>query len=111
MWPRARGVPQVRPVPDLPARAGAQRIHPRHDEVELVGSARTMSMTDPIADFLTRLRNAANAQHHDVTSPSAKLRAEVAHILRDQGYIEAYEVRDPEPGQPGERLTITLKYT
>jgi len=68
-------------------------------------------MTDPIADFLTRLRNAANAQHHDVTMPSSKLRAEMARILREQGYIEAYEVRDPEPGQPSRQLTITLKYT
>jgi len=70
-----------------------------------------MSMTDPIADFLTRLRNAANAQHHDVTMPSSKLRAEVARILREQGYIESYEVHAAEPGRPGERLTITLKYT
>ena len=70
-----------------------------------------MSMTDPIADFLTRLRNAANAQHHDVTMPSSKLNRELARILREQGYIEAYEVHAAEPGQPGERLTITLKYT
>jgi small subunit ribosomal protein S8 len=70
-----------------------------------------MSMTDPIADFLTRLRNAANAQHHDVTMPSSKLRVELARILREQGYIDAYEVHDPVPGRPGHNLTITLKYT
>ncbi len=51
-----------------------------------------MSMTDPVADFLTRLRNAANAQHHDVTIPSSKLKRELARILKEQGYIEAYEV-------------------
>jgi len=70
-----------------------------------------MSMTDPIADFLTRLRNAANAQHHDVTMPSSKLNRELARILHEQGYIEGYEVRGPEPGRPGDALTITLKYT
>ena len=68
-----------------------------------------MSMTDPIADFLTRLRNAAKAQHHDVTLPSSKLKAEIARILKEQGYIEAYEVR-PAPGQ-GEELNVVLKYT
>ena len=70
-----------------------------------------MSMTDPIADFLTRLRNAANAQHHDVTLPSSKLKREVARILKEQGYIEAYEVRAPQGEQPGEQLNVTLKYT
>jgi small subunit ribosomal protein S8 len=70
-----------------------------------------MSMTDPIADLLTRIRNAAAAQHHDVTIPSSKLGSEIARILREQGYIEAYEVRDPDPGRPGRQLTITLKYT
>ncbi len=70
-----------------------------------------MSMTDPIADFLTRLRNAAKAQHQDVTIPSSKLKREIARIFKEQGYIEAYEVVPPEPGHPGERLTITLKYT
>jgi small subunit ribosomal protein S8 len=70
-----------------------------------------MSMTDPIADLLTRIRNAAAAQHQDVTIPASKLGAEIARILREQGYIEAYEVHDPAPGRPGQELTITLKYT
>jgi small subunit ribosomal protein S8 len=69
-----------------------------------------MSMTDPIADLLTRLRNGAKAQHHDVTLPSSKLKREVARILKEQGYIEAYEVR-PSTGHPGEDLTVVLKYT
>ena len=95
-----RGVPQVRRVPDLPARAGPQRLHPRHDEVELVDR---MSMTDPVADFLTRLRNAAKAAAHDVAIPSSKLKRELARILKEQGYIEACEVEPPGAGQPGER--------
>jgi small subunit ribosomal protein S8 len=70
-----------------------------------------MSMTDPIADFLTRLRNAANAQHHDVTLPSSKLKREVARILKEQGYIEAYEVRPAAGELPYEQLNVTLKYT
>ena len=70
-----------------------------------------MSMTDPVSDFLTRLRNAAKAQHHDVTLPSSKLKVELARILVEQGYVEAYDVLPAGEGQPGERLTVTLKYT
>jgi small subunit ribosomal protein S8 len=70
-----------------------------------------MSMTDPVADFLTRLRNAAKAQHHDVRIPSSKLKRELARILKEQGYIEGYQVEPGAPGHPGELITITLKYT
>jgi small subunit ribosomal protein S8 len=70
-----------------------------------------MSMTDPVADFLTRLRNAASAQHHDVTLPASKLKREVARILKEEGYIEAYAVHPSPAGRPGEELTVTLKYT
>ncbi len=70
-----------------------------------------MSMTDPVSDFLTRLRNAAKAQHHDVTIPSSRLKREIARILKEQGYIEGYEIQAPGPGRPGEEITITLKYT
>jgi small subunit ribosomal protein S8 len=68
-------------------------------------------MTDPIADLLTRIRNAAAAQHQDVTIPASKLGREIARILHEQGYIDAYNVHDPAPGRPGQELTITLKYT
>jgi small subunit ribosomal protein S8 len=70
-----------------------------------------MGMTDPVADFLTRLRNAAQAQHQDVAIPSSKLKRELARILSEQGYIEGYSVQPPEPGRPGEQITVTLKYT
>ncbi|MBV9048574.1 MAG: 30S ribosomal protein S8 [Solirubrobacterales bacterium] len=70
-----------------------------------------MSMTDPIADFLTRLRNAASAQHHDVVIPSSKLKRELARILQEQGYIDRYEIQQPSPGRPGEEIVVTLKYT
>ncbi len=70
-----------------------------------------MSMTDPIADFLTRLRNAAKAQHHDVEIPSSRLKREMARILKEQGYIEGYTVAPPTAARPGEYLTVELKYT
>ena len=69
-----------------------------------------MSMTDPIADFLTRLRNAAKAQHQDVAIPASKLKVEIARILKEQGYIEGYEVR-PSRSHPGDEISVMLKYT
>jgi small subunit ribosomal protein S8 len=70
-----------------------------------------MSMTDPIADYLTRLRNAAKAQHHDVVIPSSKLKREMSRILKEQGYIEGYEVVPAAADVPGETIRVTLKYT
>jgi small subunit ribosomal protein S8 len=70
-----------------------------------------MAMTDPISDFLTRLRNAAKAQHHDVRIPSSKLKREMARILKEQGYIESYEVLPGGEVHPGEEITVVLKYT
>jgi small subunit ribosomal protein S8 len=70
-----------------------------------------MSMTDPIADFLTRIRNAINAAHETVVIPSSKLKREMARILREQGYIEAFEILAPEEGRPFEAISIRLKYT
>jgi small subunit ribosomal protein S8 len=70
-----------------------------------------MSMTDPVADFLTRLRNAAKAQHHDVTIPSSRLKRELARILKEEGYIDGFELVPPGEGRPSEAITVTLKYT
>ena len=73
-----------------------------------------MSMTDPVADFLTRLRNGAKSQHHDVAIPSSKLKRELARILKEQGYIDGYQITAPGEGgntTPNERITVTLKYT
>jgi small subunit ribosomal protein S8 len=69
-----------------------------------------MSMTDPTADFLTRIRNAIHAAHETVEIPASKLKAELARILVEQGYIEGWSVA-PAPGGPGEVLEIRLKYT
>ncbi|WP_148572806.1 30S ribosomal protein S8 [Nocardioides caldifontis] len=69
-----------------------------------------MTMTDPIADMLTRLRNANQAYHDSVTMPHSKLKAGVADILQQEGYITGYDVDDAPEGQVGKVLTITLKY-
>jgi len=67
-------------------------------------------MTDPIADMLTRLRN-ANQAYHDATSmPHSKIKAGIAEILKQQGYITSYEVIEPGEGEVGKTLKITLKY-
>jgi small subunit ribosomal protein S8 len=67
-----------------------------------------MSMTDPIADFLTRIRNGLHADRDDVEMPASKFKAELARILREQGYIEDYAV---EAARVGRVLRVTLKYT
>ena len=68
-----------------------------------------MTMTDPIADMLTRLRNANQAYHDAVTMPYSKLKQGVAEILQQEGYITSFEVDDNEESV-GKTLTITLKY-
>ena len=67
-----------------------------------------MAVNDPVADFLTRVRNALSAQHDTVVIPSSKFKVELARILREQGYIEEYGT---EPARVGEALRIRLKYT
>ena len=68
-------------------------------------------MTDPIADFLTRVRNGAHASKDVVTIPSSKLKRELARILKEQGYIEGYEIEPPNAEHPGEQIKVALKYT
>ena len=67
-----------------------------------------MSQNDPIADFLTRIRNGIIAQHDVVEMPASNFKSELARILREQGYIDAYDV---EPARVGRVLRIRLKYT
>jgi len=70
-----------------------------------------MSMTDPIADFLTRIRNGIMAAHETVEIPSSKLKTELARILKEQGYILDYSYRDGVPGDASDKIIVTLKYT
>ena len=66
-----------------------------------------MTMTDPIADMLTRLRNANSAYHDSVSMPYSKLKAHISEILQQEGYIASWSVADAEVGKS---LTINLKY-
>ena len=68
-----------------------------------------MTMTDPIADMLTRIRNANVAMHEEVQMPSSKLKEALAEVLRREGYIHGYEVADVDG--PGRVLTIDMKYS
>ena len=70
-----------------------------------------MSMTDPIADFLTRVRNGAHASKDVVPIPSSKLKKELARILKEQGYIEGFELEAPNAEHPGEVILVRLKYS
>ena len=66
-----------------------------------------MTMTDPVADLLTRLRNANSAHHDSVTLPSSKLKTHIAQILQQEGYIAGWETSD---ARVGKNLTLQLKY-
>jgi len=69
-----------------------------------------MTMTDPIADMLTRIRNANVAMHEEVRMPSSKQRVALAKILQQEGYIEGFGVGASQD-RPGDVLTITMKYS
>ncbi|MFL6163991.1 MAG: 30S ribosomal protein S8 [Jatrophihabitantaceae bacterium] len=69
-----------------------------------------MTMTDPIADMLTRLRNANSAFHESVSMPHSKLKGHIAEILQQQGYIADFTVAEAEDELPGKVLTLNLKY-
>jgi len=66
-----------------------------------------MTMTDPVADMLTRLRNANSAHHDSVSLPSSKLKTHIAEILQREGYIASWKTEDARVGQT---LTLELKY-
>jgi len=66
-----------------------------------------MSMTDPISDMLTRIRNAQLVGHAEVAMPASKLKASIAQVLKDEGYIEDFAIRDKDAKK---ELAIGLKY-
>ena len=67
-----------------------------------------MSMTDPIADMLTRIRNAGSARQTETTMPTTKMLVAIARVLQSEGYIAGWEVKE---GKPYSNLVIRLKYT
>ncbi len=69
-----------------------------------------MSMTDPIADMLTRIRNANIAMHDEVSMPSSKLKLALAEVLQSEGFIDGFDAID-NVGRPGATLTINMKYS
>ena len=69
-----------------------------------------MTMTDPLADMLTRIRNANLAMHDDVRMPASKLKESLADVLKREGYITDYVVEENE-ASPGRTLTIDMKYS
>ena len=69
-----------------------------------------MTMTDPIADMLTRVRNANTAMHDEVAMPSSKVKEALAELLKKEGYIEDFAVADNTDRQ-GRTLTVTMKYS
>jgi small subunit ribosomal protein S8 len=66
-----------------------------------------MNVTDPIADMLTRIRNASSARHKELTLPSSRVKREIARILAEEGFIESYET---QADGVQERLNLRLKY-
>ena len=102
--PAARLPAEVPDVPDLLPRARAQGRGARRDQGELVGRPCT---SDPIADFLTRIRNASRAEHEKVDIPSSKLKLRMAEILKDEGFIKNFRlIEDNKQGT----LRVYLKY-
>ncbi len=69
-----------------------------------------MTMTDPIADMLTRLRNANQAYHDRVPMPYSKIKANIAEVLKAEGYVASWAVEEPEAGKVGRTLLVELKY-
>ena len=65
-------------------------------------------LTDPISDYLTRIRNALEAEHDEVRIPASRLKREMSRILKEQGYISDFNV---EGGEVGEVIRVTLRYT
>lgn len=68
-----------------------------------------MSVTDPIGDMLTRIRNAVMAGHATVSLPSSKIKAAIARILQEEGFLDSFEQAAAE-GRPGQVLRLKLKY-
>jgi small subunit ribosomal protein S8 len=69
-----------------------------------------MTMTDPVADMLTRLRNANQAYHDRVTMPYSKIKANIAEVLKAEGYVASWQVQEPAEDAVGKTLVVELKY-
>ena len=70
-----------------------------------------MSMTDPVADFLTRIRNGIMAAHETVEIPASGLKRDIARIMLEQGYIAGFDEAPGVPGSAADKILVKLKYT
>jgi len=107
----ALGIEEVRRMQDMFSGARLQGRDTRREEGKLVEVEDTedskMTMTDPVADMLTRIRNANQAGHKTVEIPASKMKKSIASILKEEGYIEDYEFEDD--GKQG-LIRIAMKY-
>jgi small subunit ribosomal protein S8 len=69
-----------------------------------------MTMTDPIADMLTRLRNGNQAYHDEIVMPYSKIKANIAEVLKQEGYVVGWGVEEPPEGAVGRKLKVELKF-
>jgi len=106
-WKTARRIQKIWVVPNPATRRSNAWRCPGLGEVELV-RIEHMTMQDPIADMLTRIRNAQQAGILDISMPSSTLKVSVAKVLEAEGYIEEHSVAHAEGGK--ENLSITLRY-
>jgi hypothetical protein len=86
VWAAEGVLPQVRPVPDLFSQSRPRGISTRRDQGELVGEE-LMTMTDPVSDLITRIRNAHIAKHDRLDMPASELKMEICKVLKEQGFI------------------------
>lgn len=96
---------QVRYMPYLFPQSGPARPDPGREEIELVNA--NVMVTDPIADMLTRIRNAVMARHDFVLVPLSQAKLSIARILKAEGFISDYEVLK---GRPQRMIKVNLKY-
>ena len=96
-------------MPPLSKKVRLPRRDPRDDQIQLVKGARIrMSMTDPIADMFTRIRNGSKAKFEKVDVPSSRMKREIAKILKEEGFIKNFKVVTDD--QQHEMIRIFLKY-
>jgi small subunit ribosomal protein S8 len=109
VWPVAGFLPALSHVPALLARSRSQGPYPRPDQGQLVIGATKMGMTDPIADMLTRIRNASRARHQRVSVPWSRLKESIIKILIEEGYLKDQKKVKAAVGG-GEEIVIQLKF-
>ena len=107
MWPATGLYAEIWIVPNLLQRTGLERADPRGGKGKLVKEENSMTLTDPIADMLTRIRNACKAKHKKVDIPSSSIKKEIARILMNNKFISNFvEVEDSRQNL----LRVFLKY-